>query len=429
VWILKYTNMKKIRTSIALLIVIIILCGNYSFAQIDGCTDQNANNFNPLATENNGSCTYNVTLSNPLVKYLLPNEINETSGLSYFNGKLWTINDSGGLPILYAFDTISGEIMQRITVSGATNIDWESLADDEEYIYIGDFGNNSGNRDDLAIYKVNKTDIPEFGDAIVSSAKIEFSYADYTGNIVKRKENNFDCEAFFAFNNKLYLFSKNHGNQESRLYKLSSTSGSHIAELIDSFNTAGLITGADINLDENEVTLVGYIDQTWVPFVWLLFDYSGDGFFSGNKRRIDFPNIIATQTEAIVYTHGKNEVVTSEGNLLFSQSAYDFESSQWTEGSPSSLTMPEITPFNFTLSPNPVKRNKLNMDISNLPAGEYLIEVYDNLGNIIDSSKYTENRMNNSVKIKIKIGSYLPGIYFVRMSAGNDKIERKFIKR
>ncbi|MBL6943693.1 MAG: T9SS C-terminal target domain-containing protein, partial [Bacteroidales bacterium] len=128
-----------------------------SYSQISGCTDPNANNYNPAANINDGSCIYNLTIYNPPLRFLLPPEIQESSGLAYFNEKLWTINDSGGLPVIYAFDTIVGQIVQRIIVDNAINIDWESLATDDDYIYIGDFGNNLGNRDDLAIYIVSKS--------------------------------------------------------------------------------------------------------------------------------------------------------------------------------------------------------------------------------------------------------------------------------
>ena len=41
----------------------------------------------------------------PQFKSELPEEVKETSGLFMHNGRLWTHNDSGGKPILYALDT------------------------------------------------------------------------------------------------------------------------------------------------------------------------------------------------------------------------------------------------------------------------------------------------------------------------------------
>lgn len=397
-------------------------------AQITGCTDSNANNFNPLATINDGSCTYNMTIYNPPIKYLLPNEIEETSGLAFHNDKLWTINDSGGLPILYGFDSITGEVTQRVTISNVQNTDWEALADDNEYIYIGDFGNNSGTRDDLKIFIVEKSEIPIAGDANISATTINFTYSDYSKESAGIKNHNFDCEAFLARGEWLYLFSKNRGDQKSKLYRLPNSPGNYTAELLYTFNTSGLITGADINTIENEVTLIGYVNQSWVPFAWLLFDYEGDNFFSGNKRRIDMPNIVATQTEAIVYTNGRHEIITSEGHPLFSQSAFDFNSGKWTNNSPSALDEVNKDKFDFILSPNPVKKNKLTIEIVSLPVGEYQLAVYNSNGKLMKSNKYSMSRKSGNTKIKIKVSKYKPGYYFVRLSSGNQIVEKKFIR-
>ena len=84
------------------------------FAQENpGCTDPQANNFDPGADYNDGSCTYNPTIYNPDLKYLLPDEVDETSGLIFWNELMWTINDSGGDPILYALDTADRDCKQE----------------------------------------------------------------------------------------------------------------------------------------------------------------------------------------------------------------------------------------------------------------------------------------------------------------------------
>ena len=48
----------------------------------------------------------------------LPAEIEETSGLIFHNGKLWTHNDSEGEPVLYSIDTTNGQILERKTIAG-----------------------------------------------------------------------------------------------------------------------------------------------------------------------------------------------------------------------------------------------------------------------------------------------------------------------
>ena len=88
----------------------------------------------------------------------LPRVLNETSGLIFYKGLLWTINDSGGKNVVYGFD-FNGEIQHEIEIKDAKNNDWEEIAQDEKHIYIGDFGNNNGMRKDLKIYKIKKKDI------------------------------------------------------------------------------------------------------------------------------------------------------------------------------------------------------------------------------------------------------------------------------
>lgn len=396
------------------------------YAQVSGCTDPLANNFDPDAVINDGSCTYNLTLHNPDMRFLLPSQVDETSGLAIYDGRFYTINDSGGEPIVYGIDSITGEVDQMISVE-ATNIDWESLAMDDEYMYIGDFGNNSGTRDDLLIYRISLNDIPDYGNAEVIAEKVNFTYSDYKKPDEYVRNHNFDCEAFIATDSWLYLFSKNRGDHQSKLYRLPKEPGEYVAELVTTFNINGLITGADINQNADEVTLIGYTDQSWIPFIWLLWDFEGELFYSGNKRRIDMPNIVATQTEAIAYSVGKNEVLTSEGNPLFTQAAYNFNSAKWTSGEASSTGEISLNNFDFVISPNPVKKSKINIDISTLLSGDYQLEIFDTSGIRKEDFQYKINKKSDSMRLKIKLESFKPGVYFIRITSGSNTVEKKFI--
>ena len=73
------------------IIVFITLCATlgYAKAQVCGCTDPRANNYNPQATVNDGSCTYASTTVSPYYSNNLPTSLNGTSGLIYFDGKLY----------------------------------------------------------------------------------------------------------------------------------------------------------------------------------------------------------------------------------------------------------------------------------------------------------------------------------------------------
>ena len=393
-----------------------------------GCTDPQANNYDPLADYNDGSCTYNLTIYSPVFQHLLPGEVEETSGLIYWADGLWTINDSGNDPVLFKLDTATGEIMQEITVGNAENVDWEALAQDEDHIYIGDFGNNQGNRDDLGIYIVAKEDIPTEGNSTADADHLTFTYEDFSVAPKSRKSNNFDCEALICIEDSLYLFSKNWGDQQTKLYRLPKIPGDYEAELIDQYDVSGLVTGADYNREAKEITLIGYTDNTFVPFFWLLFDYHENRLFSGNKRRIDMLNIAATQTEAIAYTFEKQGAFTSESTALSEQAAYFFSTGTWTDSLPTGLSLLLKPKFEFMISPNPVEGNQIDLTLGALPAGDYVLELYDSMGGLLQIRDYRLTTDRSRALISLQVGELKKGMYFVRLIFGSSYYEQKFIR-
>lgn len=109
------------------------------------------------------------------VNYLQPttlgtvvdDRVNEASGLAAsarYPGVLWTHNDSGDGPVLYAL-RLDGSLIGRWSVQGANAVDWEDIAmgpcDDGQRrcLYIGDIGNNSKDRTDLTLYKVEEPEL------------------------------------------------------------------------------------------------------------------------------------------------------------------------------------------------------------------------------------------------------------------------------
>ncbi len=111
-------------------------------AQVSGCTDPLSTNYNPEATVNDGSCLYDPTTIAPQSSDNLETTLVETSGLIYWKDKLWTHNDNTDIN-LYALDTLTGEILSKYELTGASNKDWEEISQDDEFIYVGDFGNNA----------------------------------------------------------------------------------------------------------------------------------------------------------------------------------------------------------------------------------------------------------------------------------------------
>lgn len=186
----------------------------------------------------------------------LPKEVKESSGLAVFGDLFFTHPDSGNRPkiwgVKYPFDEdrlVNGELKLNTEIR---NVDWEDLAqDDKENLYIGDFGNNNQKRKDLYIIKYNLRD--------KSWGTINFHYPDqHEFPPEKNKHQNFDCEAMLWARGRLYLFSKNRGNKNVKIYQLPDKPGEYVAKKIDSLKLPLQITAADISPDEQFVTLLSY---------------------------------------------------------------------------------------------------------------------------------------------------------------------------
>lgn len=245
--------------------------------------------------------------------------VNETSGLLYFSGQIWTFNDSGNKPEIYQVDSTTGMVLRTIVIRNAVNTDWESVAQDESSIYIGDFGNNAGKRRDLQILKFSKTDILNPACDTVQAGFIFFNYPDQTVFATAFGENNFDCEAFFFRNDSLHLFCKNWSDLHTKHYVLSADTGNYTARLSENFNVDGLITDASIN-GKGSIVLLGYKKikgRKYTCFTWLLTDYDGSFYFGGNKRRVELGSALRLgQTEGIVLKNNNTGWISAESIRL-----------------------------------------------------------------------------------------------------------------
>jgi len=276
-------------------------------AQISGCTDPLSKNFNPSATVNDGSCKYPSTKIKPTYSAQLTDALHETSGLVYSDNLLWTMNDDTDNTI-YGVDT-NGVIQKKIALKNATNKDWEEIAQDSSYFYIGDFGNNvSGNRKDLRILRVEKISLEGKTQKIDT---ISFSYSNQTDfTKIKSNTTNFDCEAFVVVNDSIYLFTKQWKQKRTTVYVIPKTPGNYTAQLKDTFNVNGLITSATILPDKKLLALSGY-RKSLTPFVYLFYDYERSSFFSGNRRKIKIA-LPFHQIEGITTKNGLQYYLSNE---------------------------------------------------------------------------------------------------------------------
>ena len=277
-----------------------------------GCTDPDALNYDPDATEDNGSCIYPEVSLEPLKSLDLSEQLNETSGLIYWNGSLFTHNDQADIQ-LYQLDTSSAVIETTYSLTGASNNNWEDLCQDSEYIYVGDFGNNlSGNRQDLHVLRVEKEGL--LADEIRMDT-IWFRYSDqedYSPSAPNQTE--FDCEAIISWGGQLFLFTKQWISGKTSLYSLPKTPGNHIAVKQDSYQVDGLVSGASVFADEGLVVLCAY-DKLLQPFLVLLSDFKDQAFFSGHTRKVIL-SLPFHQVEGIAAAENRICYITNESYSL-----------------------------------------------------------------------------------------------------------------
>lgn len=239
----------------------------------------------------------------------LPKDLKEVSGIETTEKSkyYWMLNDGGNKPKIYALSK-KGNIKRELSIE-SKNHDWEDLAsDDEGNLYIGDFGNNNSDRQNLRILKVKKKSLKKKKAEVT---KIKFRYEDQSDFKLKKDELYFDAESFFYHNKYLYILTKsrvynNYGL--TSLYRIPAKKGDHIAKKIGTFNNgsgmASWITSADISPDGKTVALLTSRS------VLLFSDYKEDKFLNGKVKKINLKHV--SQKESIAFKDNKTLLIADE---------------------------------------------------------------------------------------------------------------------
>jgi hypothetical protein len=360
-------------------------------------------------------------ITNFTEKFDLPVETKETSGLLFFDSKIITHNDSGNQPNLYEIDSLTGNLLRVVHVNNATNIDWEDITEDENHIYIADIGNNNGNRTDLKIYKILKSDFKN--SASISADIISFSYEDQTNFDSKPNGSNFDAESIVVYNNSILIFTKNWNDLKTNVYKTPLITGNYLATKVSSANVDGLITGGVYN--DDRFFLTGY-NASLIPFLIYISPNRKPGediFFSGfNKISLENELGQGSQLEGITnigltgnyYISREHFTTTINGNQYdFTQKLYEFQ-----DATSPLLSLDESKLAKIIISPIPAT-NKIKINTS-LPFLNP--EIYNSLGKKMDIP------LIDTLK-ELDISNLEKGVYILKIQFNNNKsVVRKIIK-
>ncbi len=248
-----------------------------------------------------------------------PSLLTECSGLVQslrYAGIFWALGDSGSGAVIVPI-TVAGALApgweRPVRVEGWKNYDWEDLAlDGKGNLIIADVGNNSGKRKQLMLHFVRE---PKPGDTAVRPTRtLRVHYEDQ-----KEPSPDFDCEAVFCADDRIFFLTKRRSDGQTVLYRLSGDSPhrSNALRRVSSFPVDGMVTAADVSPDGKMVAVLTYTS------VWV-FDYDrrqGD-IFNGTVRRMPF---FAWQGEGLAFDGNNALVVANEQGQLFRVALDDFE--------------------------------------------------------------------------------------------------------
>ncbi len=134
-------------------------------------------------------------------------ELTESSGLAFSTRDpncIWTHNDSGHAPKLFAFDIRTGKLTGECRLAGATAMDWESLTSagkDSRELIVADSGDNDARREFITLYRFDEPDPHRI---------TELAASDYQSLSMRFPGGPVDCEAVWydASESSLMLLTK-----------------------------------------------------------------------------------------------------------------------------------------------------------------------------------------------------------------------------
>ena len=228
----------------------------------------------------------------------------ESSGLAPAApaGTYYSFGDSGNPPRLFHLDA-TGHLLGTVDVA-APNTDWESLSRDPQgNYYVGDCGNNNNSRRDLAIYRFR----PELPGQV---GAIRFTYPDQTAFPPAKAQRNFDVEASLWHDGKVWLFTKDRGQQRtSKVYTVPDQPGRYTAKLVTSLAIPGEVTDAALRPDGHRLVLLARGE------LFVLDGNSWADMLKATPRHISLTG--AGQTEGAAFKDNQTLLLTTEQGAVY----------------------------------------------------------------------------------------------------------------
>ncbi|MBO4738878.1 MAG: T9SS type A sorting domain-containing protein, partial [Bacteroidales bacterium] len=180
----------------------------------------------------------------------------------------------------------------------------------------------------------------------------------------------------------------------------------------------GLITSANYNAETKQIVLCGY-SSLLQPFLLLLYDYQGNDFFSGNKRKINL-NLPFHQVEAIAgfgnYQYYLTNEYISRYGVTIPAKFHKIDLSEFLSPETVNVLDKDKNTGHFFIYPNPAKTNLFlegETDFSD-------IYIYDSCGKLVKTSNHCQ---------QITLDDLNTGLYWLNICNNNKIVSVKhFIK-
>ena len=196
-------------------------------------------------------------LPEPVLLGRLPREIPESSGLALSTRRAhvyWTLNDENNAAELFAVDA-QGQLLRRVEVPGARNVDWEDLAaDGKGNLVIGDFGDNGCSRAECVLYVLPEPDPDKPGEKIApdSVRTHRFRYPKEAGAQ--------DAEALVVRDGAAFIFTKE--KERARMFRLDlpekPPAEPAVLEFVAEVPDVAFLTSASLSADGARLALLSY---------------------------------------------------------------------------------------------------------------------------------------------------------------------------
>ncbi|WP_312391260.1 hypothetical protein [Chryseobacterium sp.] len=259
------------------------------------------------------------------VEFSLPKKLKEVSGIALSQDKktIWAIEDQGNKNVVYGLN-LQGKQIADVLVENAENNDWEDITKDAQgNIYIGDFGNNDNNRQNLSILKLDLKDASQKNTNVVQTTK--FHYEGQTEFPPKKSNWLYDCEAFIEMEGNFYLFTKNRSkgfDGTFLVFQVPNKEGDFEAKMIGKLKLDGgysdaAITSATINSTKDKIVLLNHKN------IQVLTGFTANDFSKVNIQKISLHH--NSQKESVVFLDDKTLLIADEKDKKTGGNVYKFE--------------------------------------------------------------------------------------------------------